>query len=208
MIEIKVNVTDNATPALRDFIGALTGSQSSTLNQQGGKSAQNAAIAYHHEFDKAGGWLGKRHLGSVSGEGGSFGAAVAQGWSLAEVTAGGATISNDADHYAFKVSGGTIVPKRWDYLTLPLIPEAKGLLARTYARKTGRKLFRPRRKDGSLARVLAETVEGGKGFRSVYALMESVTMGPWPGALPHEDLLAGAFMEGFYDGLRDLIEKS
>lgn len=205
MITIKVNVTDNASPALAAYISAMTGPQMAELNEQGGRAAVTAAAAYHREFDAAGGWLGKRHLDALTG-GSSWGAKVAAGWALESFNEGGAVIANDADHYAFKVSGGTITAKRWDYLTLPLIPEAKGLLARGYVRETGRKLFRPKRKDGTLARVLAEKSETGKGFRSVYALVESVTMGPWPRAVPPEDTLADAFIERFNAGVAELIE--
>jgi hypothetical protein len=205
MITINVNVTDGASPALAAFISAMTGPQMTSLNERGGRAAQQAAATYHREFDQAGGWKGKRHLDALTG-GSSWGADVARGWELQSFDQNGAVIANDADHYAFKVSGGTILPKRWEFLTIPMIPEARGLLARGYVRETGRKLFRPRRKDGTKSMVLAERVPGQKGFRTVYALVKSVTMGPWPGSVPPDDVIAGAFFERWRDGITEIID--
>jgi len=65
----------------------------------------------------------------------------------------------------------TIKPKRWDFLTIPLVPEAKGLYAAAYVRKTGKKLFRPRRSNGTLCHVLSAKDPSQKcGFRNIYIL--------------------------------------
>jgi hypothetical protein len=63
MISLSVNFTGGASPALRQVIGALTGAQSSALNESGGRAAVNAAAKYHREFDKSAGWRGPRYLG-------------------------------------------------------------------------------------------------------------------------------------------------
>ena len=202
MIEIKVNVTDGASPMLLKVIAGLTGSQAAELSEQGGRSAVNAATKYHREFDKSGGWRGRRYLGKGPNEGGSFGAEVASGWSLASYTAGGAVIANDATYYAFKVRGGTIVPKRAKALTIPLIQEAKGLRASVYEQNTGHRLFLSKSKN-----ALLERTEDGK-VRSVYALVKSVTMGPWPNALPPEELIASAFVDQYRESLAELISSS
>jgi len=199
MIRLSVNVKDSASPALAAVISALTGPEAAGLNAVGGRSASNAAASYHRTFDQSGGWRGKRYLGPSQTDGSRFGADVARGWKFDSSDKQGAIISNDADHYRFKITGGTITPKRWRYLTIPLVPEAKGLRAATYVQNTGLKLFQPRGK-----RVLA--VKDGKGIRPIYALVSSVTMGPWPNALPPEELLTDHFLSGWRDALEAHIE--
>lgn len=202
MITINVNVTDGASPALAAVISALTGSQAADLSEQGGIAARNAAIKYHREFDQSGGWRGKRYLGKGPNEGKDFGADVARGWALESFTSGGAVIANDASYYRHKVTGGTITPKRAKFLTIPLILEAKGLYASVYQQNTGKRLFRPKGKF-----VLMEKTGDGKA-RAVYALVASLTQGPWPNALPPEEVLAGAFTDQYREGLIEIIEKS
>jgi len=199
MIAIKVNVTDTASQALRNVINNLSGQELENLNEIGGRAAVNAAIKYHREFDKANGWRGKRYLGKGSGEGGSFGAGVARGWNFQESTTKGATITNNADYYAFKVRGGTITPKRGNWLTIPLIREAQGFYVSVYQQNTGRRLFRPKGKN-----VLMETLPSGE-VRSVYALVKQVIQRPWPGALPPEDLLAQAFAQKWKETIAEAI---
>ena len=202
MINIEVNVADGASQALRNLINSLTGKQAAEINEVAGRAAVNAAIKYHREFDKAGGWRGKRYLGTGKKDGSSFGSSVAAGWFFKESDKTGAVIANNADHYAFKVRGGTITPKRAKFLTIPLIREAAGLYASVYQQNTGRRLFRPKGKD-----VLMERTEGGTA-RSVYALVKSVTQGPWPRAVPDEDLIAQAFVSRWKAELAELIAGS
>ncbi len=200
MITIKVNVSDSASPMLREIIAALTGPQAAELNEQGGRAAVIAAIAYHREFDQAGGWKGPRYLGPGPNDGSSFGADVARGWYFQSADSGGAIIANNADHFAFKVTGGTITPKRAKFLTIPLIQEAKGLYASVYQQNTGNRLFKS--KSG---KALMEST--GKGtIRAVYALVTSVTMGPWPNAVPPEDDIATAFVDQYLDSLNDKLK--
>lgn len=202
MIQINVNVSDGVSPMLQKIIGALTGPQASELSEQGGRAAVNYAIKYHREFDQAGGWKGPRYLGPGPNGGGDFGADVARGWSLQSFTRDGAVISNDASYYAFKVTGGTITPKRAKHLTIPLIQEAKGLYASVYQQNTGNRLFKS--KSG---KALLEST--GKGtVRAVYALVASVTSRPWPGAVPDEEMIASAFVAQWREGLADIIEES
>jgi hypothetical protein len=44
------------------------------------------------------------------------------------------------------------------------------------------------------------------GIRAVDALLKSVTMGPWPGAVPPDELLSSAYSEHFSAGLEEIIE--
>lgn len=82
-------------------------------------------------------------------ENGEFGENVAQGWNFIESDAEGAVIGNNADYYGFKVRGGTIRPKRVSFLTIPLIPDAKGRRAADYEIYAGVRLFRPKGKTSS-----------------------------------------------------------
>ena len=202
MITIEVNIADGAGPALQKLIAALTGPQAAELSEQGGIAARNAAMKYHREFDQSGGWRGKRYLGKGPNEGKDFGADVARGWALESFTSGGAVIANDATYYRHKVTGGTITPKRAQFLTIPLIQEAKGMKAFVYQATTGKRLFRPKGKF-----VLMEKTDDGKA-RSVYALVKSITQGPWPNAVPPLDLIASSYTDQYREGVNEIIDKS
>ena len=227
MIHATITFKDEASKDLAKFISALTGPQAAEFNEQGGLAARNAAIAYHRQFDQSGGWRGKRYLGTGPNGGSSFGADVARGWSLTAHDSGGATISNDANYYAFKVTGGTIKPKRGKYLTIPLIPEAKGLRVKTYEENTGKRLFSlPGRKvlfEATKGEGTSSLVNQENGFRKgegrinvaartemrpVYALLTSVTQGPWPHALPPNDVLVDAYADTYRESLIEVIEES
>ena len=219
MIAIRVNVSDGASPMLREIISALTGPQASDLSEQSGIAARNAAIKYHREFDQSGGWRGKRYLGPGPNGGGDFGSDVARGWALESFTSGGAVIANDATHYAFKVTGGTITPKRAKALTIPLIQEAKGLKAFVYQATTGHRLFTIKGKHALFERL--ETITSGargrrgqagatpirkSGIRAVYALVKSVTMAPWPNAVPPEDDIGKAYTAQYLYALNEKLK--
>lgn len=202
MIEVGANVLDKASPALRAVIAGLSGEEASEISEASGIAARNAAIQYHRSFDQAGGWKGPRYLGPSRSDGSSFGAEVAAGWNLESFDRHGATIANDARHLRFKASGGVIRPKRARYLTIPLIREARGMYASVYQQNTGKRLFRPKGRD-----VLMEKGEDGTA-RSVYALVKSVTMRPWPGALPDSQTISDAYVEQYRESLADLIDRS
>jgi hypothetical protein len=222
MMRITVSVEgDDALRAVQALRNALTGAEAEGLARAGGESARDAASRYHVAFDAAGGWKGRRHLGDHP-RSGEFGARVARGWFLGDVTRDTATIINNAEHYAFKVSGGVITPKRAKALTIPLVKEAAGIYARDYVRITGRKLFTIRGKSALFERIGGEiTGERGRGrggagatrirttnIRAVYALVRSVTQRPWPNAIPDEETIADAFLDRYKDALFELIEES
>jgi hypothetical protein len=221
MIQFDVSVTDGLSPMLRELISSLSGPQAEELNEVAGHAAVLAAIRYHREFDQSGGWKGKRYLGPGPNDGSDFGADVARGWHFVAADKDGATIRNEATYYAFKVRGGTITPKRAKALTIPLIREAKGLYASVYQQNTGHRLFTIKGKHALFERMEGSTTgaRGRRGrpgttairtsnIRAVYALVASVTMGPWPGAVPDEKLIGNAYAETYLDGLEDIIAKS
>lgn len=221
MIAISVNLADGgASAALASVISSLTGPQALELSEQAGIGARNAAIKYHREFDQAGGWKGKRYLGNINSDGTSFGSLVASGWLLQSFSATGATISNDAPFYAHKVEGGTIRPIKAKSLTIPMIPEAKGIRASVYSQNTGNKLFTIKGGKALFERIDSLTTGSRgrrnqpgtsqiktSGIRAVYALVSSITQGPWSGAVPPEDVIGGAYVETYRDGLIGFIEK-
>lgn len=197
MISIDVSIDDNASGMLKGLIRGLSGEALEELNEVGGRGGVNAAKQFHKTFDEHGGWRGSDSTGSGAS---GFGANIVAGWFFKASDRSGAIISNNADHFGFKVRGGTIVPKRVNWLTIPLIAEARGRRVRDYEIAFERRLFRPKGKN-----VLMEKVGKGE-VRSVYALLKQVTQQPWPDALPPDSVLAEGFVEAFQGGLEDWIE--
>lgn len=202
MVNIKVRVEDEASPALRKIIKALDSEERADLNQVGARVANTAAIDHHQEFNSEGGWKGANYLSGPGRTPGEFGQNVALGWNFRSADKDGATIANNADYYAFKVRGGVIEPKRVEHLTIPMVPEAAGRRVRDYKAATGSLLFRVLGK-----KALFEKTEGG-GIRAVYALVKEATHKPWPEALPDEETLSTAFVKGWTGALADKIESA
>jgi hypothetical protein len=110
-------------------------------------------------------------------------------WNTVSASASGITLrSKGVIGFSHKVTGGTITAKRKKALTIPLIPEAHGLSAKTYSKSINR-LF-------VVKGVLAEAYDNEKGFRPVFALKRSVTHKPWTNALPPEKSYLDAFAKG------------
>jgi hypothetical protein len=110
-------------------------------------------------------------------------------WNTVGASASGITLrSKGVIGFSHKVTGGTITAKRKKALTIPLIPEAHGLSAKTYSKSINR-LF-------VVKGVLAEAYDNEKGFRAVFALKRSVTHKPWANALPPEKSYVDAFAKG------------
>ena len=111
------------------------------------------------------------------------------GWSIARATGRSVTFANAAIGLAHKVTGGTIRAKRKKFLTIPIVPQAHGMTATSYARKYS-PLF-------VVKGVLAE--KDGDGIRPVFALKKSVTHKPWPNALPPEESYVTAMLNSALD---------
>lgn len=198
-MNVELTVEDTATPLLRAISESFGPAGASQANEAGGRGAVVAAGRFHREFDARGGWRGPNSYGSGRSD---FGAEIARSWFFRESDAGGATIANHAEHYAFKVTGGTITPKRVNWLTIPLIEEARGRRAKDYEIDFNTKLFRPRGKDV----LMEKTGKGEKGVRGVYALLKSVTQRPWPDAVPPLPMLADAFVGGVEEWLDSQLD--
>jgi hypothetical protein len=186
MLNITVDIKDGASPFLASYIDTIQ--DTSDLNELGGRAASQAAKDFHSEFGKAGGWRGRNFLGNGANKPGEFGQNIAMGWNFESSNQDDATISNNADYYAFKVRGGTIIPKRNSHLTIPMIADAVGRRAADYVYYSGNILFKVLGK-----KALFEATPTG--VRAVYALVKSVTQKPNPDALPDEDVLKEAFIK-------------
>jgi hypothetical protein len=115
---------------------------------------------------------------------------VVNGWQAPVVSGNSATVENTFGLLAWKVSGGTISPKNAQALTIPLVSEAKGVPARSLP--------------GLFIAGSALVRQVGQQLEAVYALARSVTQAPWPGALPDNDKVAQAFLDGVQPILQQL----
>jgi hypothetical protein len=124
---------------------------------------------------------------------------VESNWSVASTSSTGATLSNiNTDGFSHKITGGTISAKRAKFLTIPIVPEAHGLSAKTYS-KTIKPLFR-------VKNLLVQEEKDGK-IKPIFVLKKSVTQAPWKGALPPENTYVDAYAAGVLDTLIAESEK-
>ncbi len=117
---------------------------------------------------------------------------IAQATQVAAITDDGATIAIADQRVNIHIYGGRIVAKAAGALTIPLIPEARGLFARSYELATGRDLFILRSTDENKA-FLAESTSTG--IRRVYVLKKFVNVEKDPTALPSNDTIQAALFE-------------
>ncbi len=179
-IEIFIS-QDTVTAKLEQLDGFMNDPGAALL--VAGVEVRNALQLYHEELGS--GWRGDHYLsGPVSGQ---WEKRVAESWQAPEqLSATEVAVINTDPTLAHKITGGTISAKNAANLTIPLVPEAKGVPAREF----GRKLFRPKSTS-----VLA--YKEGTSFVPVYALTQSVTQGPWPGAMPEQEELQAIFDRAF-----------
>jgi hypothetical protein len=125
---------------------------------------------------------------------------VAGSWSIMGVSGSGVTLrSKGAIGFSHKVTGGTITARRAKFLTIPIVPEAHGLTARTYSR-TIAPLF-------AVKGVLAQADENSPtGIKPVFVLKKSITQKPWKNALPPEKTYLDAFTNGALESIIAQIE--
>jgi hypothetical protein len=197
MKEFSVTVKDDLSPTIRRALVALGPGNRRKINNVAARESLNALRRYHRAFDEAGKWRTTR----PGGGGSVFGSNIVRGWGVSKVSAGGATLTNQAPYLGFKIRGGTVRAKRWKYLTIPLVPEAKGRFAKEYQRVTGKKLFRPGK-----SMVLAEADKGSsRGFKAIYALKETTKHKPLPGAMPAPEVYAAPFVKSIIDQLSSAL---
>jgi hypothetical protein len=170
---MNVTVTVEVDPA---FVERLRKMPEAVL-QAGGDALYDYLKDYHGKMD----WKGSRWMpGPASGQ---FARDVVEGWQQPVVSGTTVTLRNTFGLLAWKISGGTITPKTAHRLTIPLTGGAKGVPARQFPGG----LFRA-------GNALCQKV--GQKLEAIYALKESVTQAPWPGAMPTDEQLASAFTKG------------
>jgi hypothetical protein len=142
---------------------------------------------YHIEFGDR--WRGDHYMaGPKSGE---WQQSVVEGWQPAQLVSDTeASVINTQPHLAHKITGGTITPVQAGALTIPLVREAKGLTAAEYAASAGVELF-------AVKGVLAQKGESPGEIVPIYALKQSVTQAPWPGAMPPDEEISAVFTAAF-----------
>ena len=193
MIKLKVNLSSQFSDVVNKVKKALSPAARVQLNRVASRAALGALRSYHRRFDARGGW----RKGQTEG-GSDFGNAIIRGWNVARVSSSSVQITNTAPYYRHKIRGGTIRAKRAKYLTIPLVPEAKGRFAEQFERFTGKRLFRPKGTN-----VLA--VKQGSGIKPIYALRESVRQKAVPGALPPSKVYVDPFVQSVLKQLREAL---
>jgi hypothetical protein len=137
----------------------------------GAEALYDFLIEYHSRIDwKEGRWF-------AGGRSGEFQRQVIQGWQKPVVSGNTVEIKNTFGLLRWKTTGGTITPQRASHLTIPLIPQARGLLVDEYSSTSGQRLFRA-------GQALCRKV--GKKVEAVYALSLGVKQSPYPDAMPSE----------------------
>jgi hypothetical protein len=171
-------------------IAVMTGAQDALevvekyYNMNGSKLWENPSLPTHGAGRKKTQWWRK----------------VAGSWSIMGASGSGVTLrSKGAIGFSHKVTGGTITARRAKFLTIPIVPEAHGLTARTYSR-TIAPLF-------AVKGVLAQADENSPtGIKPVFVLKKSITQKPWKNALPPEQSYINAFSNGALESIIAQIE--
>jgi hypothetical protein len=145
-----------------------------------GDAVANYLRTYHTRFREK--WRGTRYMAGPRSN--MSWQAVVAGWQDPEITGDRITIKNTFGLLAWKVSGGVILPQRATKLTIPLIPDAKGIRAADFVAEEGTPLFR-------VGNALMRRI--GKKLEAVYALVDAVAQEPWPGALPSNEDIAEVY---------------
>jgi hypothetical protein len=184
---VKTSVNFTVSQGLLDTMRRLN---SAPIFEQGGQKVVTFLRDYHRGMD----WRGDRYLGGGTNSG-WFAKAVVNGWKEPRVMGNGVVIANSFGLLSWKVTGGTITPKKAKMLTIPLVALAKGVAARQYPEP----LFRA----GN-----ALCVKLGNKVKAVYALKKSVTQKPGPGAMPSNNQLQAKFMEGANKAIAKAIGSS
>jgi hypothetical protein len=160
----------------------------------------------------------------------NFWSQLAKATSVEAVNEKGATVTVADHRFRIHVTGGTIKPGPGKKaLTIPLIPEARGLMAASYVQKFDRPLFTIRgrnalfeRTDRGTESLIDKTdVRARQGkrtltiplaarstIRPVYALASSATIPDDPTALPTGDKLQAALLEEAADWLDATLSHS
>lgn len=145
----------------------------------GGEAVYQYLRDYHSRMN----WKGPRWMpGPASGQ---FAQNVVNGWQKPTISGSAVVIRNTFGLLDWKIKGGTIGLRRAQWLTIPVIPAAKGLSAAEYREATGDVLFKA-------GRALCHRI--GKRIEAVYALTKAVTQFPTKNAMPSNDQVKEVFI--------------
>src|SRR5260370_18657594 len=149
---------------------------------------------YHVRFRQN--WQGPRYMAGPRSN--LFWQQVVAGWQDPVVSGKKVTITNTFGLLKWKTTGGTITPKRARMLTIPLVPDAKGLTVAEYEAEEGTPLFRA---GNALCRRI------GKRLEAIYALKESVVQAPTEGAMPPDDQIKKVFTDSVRQQIRNIAKQ-
>jgi hypothetical protein len=168
---------------------------SNVVLMQAGRDTADWLRRYHVRFRQK--WQGDRYMAGPRSN--LFWQQVVAGWQDPVVSGKKVTITNTFGLLKWKTTGGTIVPVRARMLTIPLVPDAKGLSAAEFVAEEGTPLFRV---GNALMRRIGKKLEG------IYALKDSVVQQPWPGALPEQDEIKQVFTDSVRKQIRAIAKQT
>jgi len=160
---------------------------------------------------------------------------VADDTGVTGVTEEGAVLTVASQAFRLHLNGGTVKPKQAKALTVPIVPEAHGIFARTYEQKYGRKLFtisphvpllfersnagtqsltgktdgRVRVRGNRPGEMVSKPVKiaARTQIRPVYYLADSVTIDRDEDAMPSRETIEAALIEEATDFLERSMKK-
>jgi hypothetical protein len=198
-MSIKTTITVTGLDKVTSSMLAL---QSADVRRRAINAGANDALSVVKKYYGVGGsalWSGTGPTQGAGRKKTQWWRKVESNWSVASTSTTGATLSNiNTDGFSHKITGGTISAKRAKYLTIPIVPEAHGLSAKTYS-KTIKPLFR-------VKNLLVQEEKDGK-IKPIFVLKKSVTQKAWKGALPPEKTYLDAYAAGVLDTLIAESEK-
>lgn len=153
------------------------GQDLSSVLDGAGHAAADYLRAYHGKMD----WRGPRYMSPSLG----FAQKVVAGWQDPVVSGNRVTITNTFGLLSWKLTGGTITPVNAQWLTIPLVSEAKGKSVAEFRAGSSTPLFRA-------GNALCQKISGQ--LVAIYALSKGVTQAPTKGAMPTNEALATVFV--------------
>jgi hypothetical protein len=175
---MNISVQITPSPGLQRLLRGSEMVASAAVLQRAGQAVTDYLRRYHANF--ASGWKGSHWMSPSLG----FADKVVKGWQNPVVSGNRVTVTNTFGLLSWKLRGGTIVPVKAQFLTIPLISEAKGKSVAEFKAGSSEPLFRA---GNAICRKL-----GGR-LQAVYALSKGVSQAPWPGALPPDEAMALVF---------------
>jgi hypothetical protein len=191
-VNVKVSIQESVR--FKRKLSEIAALSSIVLNQAGRDTA-DWLRRYHVRFRQK--WQGPRYMAGPRSN--LFWQQVVAGWQDPVVSGKKVTITNTFGLLKWKTTGGTITPKRARMLTIPLVPDAKGLTVAEYEAEEGTPLFRA---GNALCRRIGKKLEG------IYALKESVTQAPWPDAMPPDDEIKQVFTNSVRQQVRAIARQT